>query len=97
MAADTLWKQRIRDGSTIQETNPERRDCCGAGAIVGEEWEVVKPTGSGKVDRRHHLVWRSGVPRGATKRSLRGRQGDSMSFRWVSLRSSHPTNASGCA
>ncbi|BBH11993.1 hypothetical protein CH06BL_12410 [Chromobacterium haemolyticum] len=46
MAADTLWKQRIRDGSTIQETNPERRDCCGAGAIVGEEREGVKPAGS---------------------------------------------------
>ncbi|MBO0500371.1 hypothetical protein J1C51_16495 [Chromobacterium haemolyticum] len=48
MAADTLWKQRIRDDISIQEANPERRDCCGAGVIVGEQREGVKPAASGR-------------------------------------------------
>lgn len=56
MAADTLWKQRIRDDISIQEANPERRDCCGAGAIVGEEREGVKPAGSDKTRVAVHRV-----------------------------------------
>ncbi|MCP1292355.1 MULTISPECIES: hypothetical protein [Chromobacterium] len=64
MAADTLWKQRIRDDISIQEANPERRDCCGAGAIVGEEREGVKPTKSSKEKDRRNQTLRSLMPNG---------------------------------